>query len=233
MRMDRRDAALLLLAAVAVLAATPGAVAQPTTLCDPSVSCAGGLSCYLTPSGAGDPYTCVPAATPWFTCPGVTGVVCANSAAFCPAPGSGSSLCTCPTSSGHLGAYCEFNSTTCGNGGALACANGGTCAGTYCRCDTTRWINVRCTLPVLAAAQAQPSAAPPGTVNVPTWVAAPIVVGVVALLVCGCTVFYLIYRERKGSPVFHKLDDQAAGVTRGQGLVMTATRDTTRDLEAK
>ena len=230
----RRDAALLLCAAVAMLAAVPGAQAQPTTLCDASVSCAGRLSCYLTPTGAGDPYTCVPAATPWFSCPGAAGVVCANSASYCPAPGSGSSLCTCPTSAGHLGAYCEFNATTCPSG-ALSCANGGSCAGTYCRCDTSKWINVRCTLPVLASAQAQPTAAPPGTVNVPTWVAAPIVVGVVALLFCGCTVLYLVYRERKGTPVFHKLDDQAAGVTRGQGLVMTATsRDATRgDVEAK
>jgi hypothetical protein len=225
-----RNATLLVCAAVALMASlVPGALAQPSTLCDASLSCAGGLSCYLTPAGASDPYTCVSAATPWFSCPGLPGVVCANNVSYCPAPGSGSSLCACP-SSGRLGAYCEFNATTCPSG-TLLCANGGACAGTYCRCpDTSKWISVRCTLPVLAAAQAPPRAAPPGTVNVPTWVAAPIVVGVVALLFCGCTVFYLVYRERKGTPVFHKLDDQSAGVTRGQGLVMTAI---SRDVEAK
>lgn len=213
---------------VALFACVTAVVAQPTTLCDPSLSCAGGQRCYQTPQNAADPFSCVSTTTNWFSCPGLNAVWCANNATFCPPPGSTSALCSCSASSGYTGAYCEYSTAICSSG-ALACANGGTCAGTYCRCDTTKWIGVQCTLPVLVHAAASSAASPPGTVNVPKWGVALIVAGVVLLALCGGCICFMAYRERKGTPVFHKLTDDTTGMTRGQSVMHTAAG---RDLEA-
>ena len=128
------------------------------------------------------------------------------------------------------GAHCEYPAVKCGST-PLFCYNGGTCTTTasgttLCACPPS-WGGGSCQK-LLFSAQAPPApvAAPtPGKVTVPTWVAAPIIIGVVLLLLLGGCVIYMIVRERRGAPVFQKLEPHdGPSPTRGAELVRTASR---------
>ena len=123
------------------------------------------------------------------------------------------------------GAHCEYPAVRCGTS-SLYCYNGGTCyvtsSGTnLCRCPAG-WTGGFCQkLLSLPPSSPPPPMAmvPPGSVAVPTWVAAPIIVGIVLLLCCGGCVLYMARRERRGEPVFQKIDsDGASSPTRRQEL---------------
>ncbi len=114
----------------------------------------------------------------------------------------------------------------CASDLSLFCRNGGTCyntpsGNTLCRCPA-EWAGGRCESPLSATASTDgappvaPAAAPPNTVAVPTWVAAPIIIGIVLIILLACFICYMASRERKGAPVFQKLDD--GGPTRRQEL---------------
>ena len=109
---------------------------------------------------------------------------------------------------------------------SLYCYNGGTCyvtsSGTnLCRCPAG-WTGGFCQKLLSPPAPPAPppmAMVPPGSVAVPTWVAAPIIIGIVLMLSCGGCVVYMARRERRGEPVFQKLEtDSAASPTRRQEL---------------
>ena len=97
----------------------------------------------------------------------------------------------------------------CANDASLFCRNGGTCfdtpgGTTLCRCPT-EWAGGRCEMPLSSTANQPPApaaaaaAAPPGTVAVPTWVAAPIIIGIVLIVLLGAAICYMASRERRGA----------------------------------
>lgn len=124
------------------------------------------------------------------------------------------------------GAHCEYPAVKCA-GVPLWCYNGGVCVvqnsgNTLCQCPKS-WAGGSCQkinrdnssaigLPPV------PVPAPPGTVAVPTWVAAPVVIGLVLILILSCMLFYMYKRERRGAPVFQQMDAGAGSPTRRQGL---------------
>lgn len=99
------------------------------------------------------------------------------------------------------------------------CANNGTCTATGFQCNCPpAWAGQRCELALLetppppsaVAAAAAPASSPPGTVAVPNWVAAPIVVGALLLLCLVACVAALVVRERRGAPIFAPLLERGA-----------------------
>jgi hypothetical protein len=115
----------------------------------------------------------------------------------------------------------------CANDASLFCRNGGTCRDTptgttLCNCPP-EWAGGRCELPRSSTASdnavttATPPAVPPAnTVAVPTWVAAPIIVGIVLIILLAGFICFMASRERKGTPMFQKLE--GGGPTRRQEL---------------
>lgn len=112
------------------------------------------------------------------------------------------------------------------------CAHGGTCnpLGNSCNCPAG-WGDTDCNQ-LIASSTPPPSATSSrrGTVAVPTWVAAPIILGVV-LLCCAVTgLGVLIARERKGRPVFTRLvSTEPLTLTRAQSLSRRAAADVKED----
>jgi len=105
----------------------------------------------------------------------------------------------------------------------LKCWNGGTCfvaagAGTtLCQCPSA-WGGGECQRLLASNIPPAASVAPAGTVAVPKWVAAPIVIGLLLLLCFGGALAYLVFRERRGRPVFARLEEGQPGRTRGLEL---------------
>ncbi len=110
----------------------------------------------------------------------------------------------------------------------LWCYNGGVCVvqnsgNTLCQCPknfaggSCQKIN-RDNTSAIGLPPVQPAAAPPGTVAVPTWVAAPVIIGLVLILILSCMLFYMYKRERRGTPVFQQMDHGAGSLTRRQEL---------------
>jgi hypothetical protein len=107
----------------------------------------------------------------------------------------------------------------------LWCYNGGVCTPTgtgttLCQCGPA-WGGGRCQNLLGQSLSSTAVFAPaPGTVAVPTWVAAPIIIGVVLLLGFAGCVCFMARRERSGNPVFKELPDSDApkSPTRGTEL---------------
>lgn len=60
---------------------------------------------------------------------------------------------------------------------------------------------------------------------VPTWVAAPIIFGLVMICMLCAAVALLIHREKKGRPVFQKLEPEAVTPTRRQQLTAWSAQE--------
>lgn len=130
------------------------------------------------------------------------------------------------------GAHCEYPALKCPDV-PLWCYNGGTCrtiasGTTLCEC-TPQWAGGFCQTVNNANSSghdftpASQRASPPGTVAVPTWVAAPIIIGLVLILCLGGAVCYMGARERRGRPVFQPLESSGSSPTRRQELVRRAS----------
>jgi len=199
--------------ALLLLVGMVGAAAQAPAACPEALACAAaGLSCYATPPGAWKyQFTCASASN-FFACPaGSATAACANSPAFCSA-----SQPACACNASFTGAFCELPQHTCNNG--LQCANGGVCQSAYCSCPPS-WIDTSCEQAVLVVAPPGPHSAPPGTVAVPAWVAAPILLGLLLLIGAVGAVVVLVVRERRGRPLFVKLENfSVPAPTRGAAL---------------
>jgi hypothetical protein len=112
----------------------------------------------------------------------------------------------------------------CANDASLFCRNGGACLAHVSgnmRCDCpAEWTGGNCELPLSSTVSGNnagtAAAPPPNTVAVPTWVAAPIIIGIVLIILLAGVICFMASRERKGAPVFQKLED--GGPTRRQEL---------------
>ncbi len=137
--------------------------------------------------------------------------------------------CRSPDAPLRSGAHCEYPAVKC-PGVPLWCYNGGNCtatrSGTYtCVCPAD-WAGGSCQKLMSSALVPPPK---PGTVAVPTWVAAPIIVGIVLLLLLLFCVCFMAYRERKGRPVFQKLENEAVTPTRRQQLARWSAEEVAKE----
>ena len=199
------------------LAFFTGALVQPAqavpSACADGMTCAAagaGYSCYATPAGSWKyPFTCALSSLTFYACPANYATAqCANSASFC-----SPTAARCACSDSFTGAFCELPLTTCDEG--LHCANNATCGATFCTCPAG-WIDTNCELAMLSPAVAV--ASPPSGVNIPGWSAVLIVIGVIVLVGSCAALCFLIMRERRGKPVFVRLEQEYPPMTRGQEL---------------
>jgi len=105
-----------------------------------------------------------------------------------------------------VGSHCETSSILC-PGGVLSCLNGGTCfksaGGTdLCSCPAA-YAGSKCQL--LIGVTVNSTVYTPGPKQIPTWIAAPIIIGCVLLFAAIGGIVYMVRRERAGKPLFARL----------------------------